>query len=306
MADRPTEARHPRSAGIHGLPGQEALSHLLDAQLAALATVRPAIPALDQAAVAAARSLRAGGKLAYAGAGSSGLMALADGLELAGTFGIPPDRTPILFAGGASALLHMTGAVEDDPALAEADFRNAGLANGDTILCLSASGSTPYTCIIANLAHASGLTVVGFANVAGSKLLEQSHIPVLLNTGPEVVNGSTRMGAATAQKVALNMLSVRMGILLGHVHDGYMVNVVADNAKLADRAARIVAGIAACDMATAQDALALAGGAVKPAILIAAGATAAQAGAQLRNSGGVIGPALATLTTQGHQQGVSE
>lgn len=306
MAERPTEARHPHSAGLHALPGTAALSHLLDAQLAALATVRSAIPAIELAATAAANSLRAGGKLAYAGAGSSGLMALADGLELAGTFGIPPDRTPILFAGGASALLHMTGAVEDDPGLAQADFRNAGLAKGDTILCLSASGSTPYTSIIADLARAEGLIVVGLANVPGSKLLEQSHIPVLLNTGPEVVNGSTRMGAATAQKVALNMLSVRMGILLGHVHDGYMVNVLADNAKLADRAARIVAGISGKDMTAAKDALAQTGGAVKPAILIAAGATAAQAEAHLKNSEGALGPALAALTTQGHQQGVSQ
>lgn len=295
MADRPTEARHPNSAGLHALPGQVALSHLLDAQLAALATVRPAIPAIDRAATAAAESLRAGGKLAYAGAGSSGLMALADALELAGTFGIPPSATPMLFAGGTDALIHMTGSVEDDPALAEADFRRAGLKTGDTILCLSASGTTPYTLVVADLARTAGLTVVGIANVPGSKLLEQSHISILLDTGPEVVNGSTRMGAATAQKVALNMLSVRMGILLGHVHDGYMVNVVADNAKLADRAARIVAGISGRDMETAKHALRQTGGAVKPAVLIAAGASPERAEAELKNSGGAIGPALAAL-----------
>lgn len=295
MAERPTEARHPHSAGLHALPGTVALSHLLDAQLSALATVRPAIPMIDQAATAAAQSLRAGGKLAYAGAGSSGLMALADALELAGTFGIPPDRTPILFAGGTEALLHMTGNVEDDPALAEADFHRAGLTQGDTLLCLSASGSTPYALVIADLARKHGLTVVGFANVAGSKLLEQSHISILLDTGPEVVNGSTRMGAATAQKVALNMLSVRMGCLLGHVHDGYMVNLVADNAKLTDRAARIVAGISGRDMETAKHALRRTGGAVKPAVLIATGASADQAEAELKNSGGALGPALAAL-----------
>lgn len=295
MADRPTEARHPHSAGLHALPGPVALSHLLDAQLAALATVRPAIPLIDAAATAAAGSLRAGGKLAYAGAGSSGLMALADALELAGTFGIPPQSTPILFAGGIKALLHMTGGVEDDPALAEADFRAADLKQGDTILCLSASGTTPYTRVIADLARQSGLTVVGIANVAGSELLEQSHIAILLDTGPEVVNGSTRMGAATAQKAALNMLSVRMGILLGHVHDGYMVNLVADNAKLIDRAARIVAGISGRDMETVQKALAQTGGAVKPAVLIAAGATPDQAQTALRNSDGALGPALAAL-----------
>lgn len=295
MADRPTEARHPHSAGLHSLPGPTALSHLLDAQLAALAAVRPAIPQLDQAATAAAASLRAGGKLAYAGAGSSGLMALADALELAGTFGIPPDRTPILFAGGTAALLHMTGGVEDDPALAEADFHRAGLAAGDTILCLSASGTTPYTLVLADLARSRGLTVVGLANVPGSKLLKQSHISILLDTGPEVVNGSTRMGAATAQKVALNMLSVRMGCLLGHVHDGYMVNLVADNAKLIDRAARIVAGITGHDLPAAQQALAHTGGAVKPAVLIAAGASPERAEALLKDSAGALGPALAAL-----------
>jgi len=295
MSNRPTEARHPHSAGLHTLPGPVALSHLMDAQLAALATVRPAIPAIDQAATAAAASLRAGGKVAYAGAGSSGLMALADALELAGTFGIPPRSTPMLFAGGTAALLHMTGAVEDDPALAEADFRTAQLAKGDTILCLSASGSTPYTLVIADLARRAGLTVVGIANVAGSKLLEQSHISILLDTGPEVVNGSTRMGAATAQKAALNMLSVRMGILLGHVHDGYMVNVVADNTKLADRAARIVAAIAGRDIDTARHALGLTGGAVKPAVLVAAGASPERAQAELKNSDGALGPALAAL-----------
>lgn len=295
MAERPTEARHPHSAGLHALPGTVALSHLLDAQLAALAMVRPAIPMIDRAATAAADSLRAGGKLGYAGAGSSGLMALADALELAGTFGIPPVATPVLFAGGTDALLHMVGSVEDDPALAEADFHKAGLTKGDTVLCLSASGSTPYTLVIADLARKAGLTVVGIANVPGSKLLEQSHISILLDTGPEVVNGSTRMGAATAQKVALNMLSVRMGILLGHVHDGYMVNLVADNAKLTDRAARIVAGISGRDVETARHALGQTGGAVKPAVLIAAGASAERAEAELRNSGGAIGPALAAL-----------
>lgn len=295
MADRPTEARHPHSAGLHVLPGAVALSHLLDAQLAALAMVRPAIPMIDAAATAAASSLRAGGKLGYAGAGSSGLMALADALELSGTFGIPPQATPMLFAGGTDALIHMVGSVEDDPALALADFRSSGLGQGDTILCVSASGSTPYTLVIADLARKAGLTVVGIANVAGSKLLEQSHFSILLDTGPEVVNGSTRMGAATAQKVALNMLSVRMGILLGHVHDGYMVNVQADNAKLIDRAARIVAAISGRDSETAKQALAQTGGAVKPAVLIAAGATPERAAAELRNSDGALGPALAAL-----------
>jgi N-acetylmuramic acid 6-phosphate etherase len=297
MADRPTEARHPMSQGLHALPGEVAMGHLLDAQLAALAAVRPAIPALAAVADAGAAALRAGRKMAYAGAGSSGLMALSDCLELLGTFGIPPAQTPMMFAGGAAALLTMTGAVEDDPSLALADFTRANIGGGDVVLCLSASGGTPYTLEVARLARAAGATVAGFANVPGSALLAASDIAVCIETGPEVVSGSTRMGAATAQKVALNMLSVLVGIRLGHVHDGYMVNVVADNAKLIDRAARIVASLAGCDGVTARKALSLTGGQVKPAILVAAGATPNAAKAALNDSGGVLGPALSALKT---------
>lgn len=292
MAEGSTEARHPGSAGLHAAGGAEVLTRLLDAQAEALQAVRPAIPALERVAGAAADALRAGGKLAYAGAGSSGLMALSDCLELAGTFGLPPDRTPMLFAGGAAALLHMTGAVEDDPALARADFAAAGLGAGDIVLCVSASGSTPYTLEVAALARAAGVTVAGVANVAGSALLGAADLPVLLETGPEIVTGSTRMGAATAQKAALNLLSVLVGIRLGHVHDGYMVNVVADNAKLRDRAARIVAALSGCGIGAACAALDETGGAVKPAVLVARGRSAAEAAGDLTESRGHLAPWL--------------
>jgi N-acetylmuramic acid 6-phosphate etherase len=230
--------------------------------------------------------------MAYVGAGSSGLMALSDCLELAGTFGIPPDRTPMLFAGGAAALLHMTGGVEDDLTLAETDFVSAGLRAGDVALCLSASGTTPYTMEIVRLARAAGVVTVGFANVAGSPLLGAADHAVLLETGPEVVSGSTRMGAGTAQKVALNMLSVLVGLKLGHVHDGYMVNVVADNAKLRDRAARIVSAISETEMDVSRAALDATMGAVKPAILVARGMSADQAVQTLQNSRGHLAPLL--------------
>lgn len=292
MAEGSTEARHPGSAGLHAAGGAEVLARLLDAQAAALEAVRPAIPSLQQVAEVAAEVLRAGGRLAYVGAGSSGLMALSDCLELAGTFGIPSDRTPMLFAGGTAALLHMTGAVEDDPALARADFAAAGLRAGDMALCLSASGTTPYTLEVAALAKAARVRVAGIANVAGSALLQAADLPVLLETGPEIVTGSTRMGAATAQKAALNMVSVLVGIRLGHVHDGYMVNVVADNAKLRDRAARIVSALSGADIGTARAALEATAGAVKPAVLVARGRPAAQAAGDLTESRGHLSPWL--------------
>lgn len=292
MVQWPTEARHPSSEGLHAADGVEAMTRLLAAQVAALDSLRLAIPVLDTAATAAAEALRAGGKLGYAGAGSSGLMALADCLELFGTFGIAPDRTPMMFAGGVAALLSMTGAVEDDRELAIADLAAAGLTEGDVVICLSASGQTPYTLVVAEAAARRGVTVIGIANVAGSALLEAADLAILLDTGPEVVSGSTRLGAATAQKVALNMLSVLVGVRLGHVHDGYMVNVVADNAKLRDRASRIVAALSRESLSVSRRALEMTGGAVKPAVLVARGRTMADALKDLERSAGHLAPYL--------------
>lgn len=296
MTGTRTEAQHPQAPGLQDLPPQEVLARLLAGQQAAADAVRPSLPALAEAAERAATALRTGNRLAYAGAGSSGLMALADALELAGTFGIPPERTPVLFAGGAAALLAMTGAVEDETTSAAADLAAAALGPGDALVAVSASGTTPYTLAVARAAVRQGVAVIALANVAGSPLLTAASLPVLLDTGPELVAGSTRMGAATAQKIALNLFSTLMGLRLGHVHDGFMVNVVADNAKLRARAARIVARLADATPAAAEAALAATGGAVKPAILLAAGAAdAAEAARLLASSGGHLGPALAAL-----------
>ncbi|MFN4154257.1 MAG: N-acetylmuramic acid 6-phosphate etherase [Paracoccaceae bacterium] len=292
MSERRTESRHALSDGLHAIAAEEVLSRILTGQTQALATLKPAFSQIARAAHAGAQALRQGGKMAYAGAGSSGLMALADCLELPGTFGIAPDRVPMLFAGGVAALLHMQGGAEDEPDLAMADLDRAQLGAGDVVLCLAASGGTPYTLAIAEGAKALGVTVVGFSNVATAPLLAVADISVFLDTGPEIVTGSTRMGAGTAQKVALNMLSVLVAIDLGHVHDGYMVNVTADNAKLIRRAAGIVAGVSGAGHEAARAALEQAGGAVKPAILIARGMTAAQAEQVLNTSGGHLAPLL--------------
>lgn len=298
MADRPTEALHPLAAGLHLAPADQVLSRALSAQEAALAAVRLSLPALESAASHAAGALRSGGKLAYAGAGSSGLMALADCLEMLGTFGIPADRTPMLFAGGAAALLKMTGGVEDDPALAAADLARAALGSQDVLIAVSASGTTPYTLAVVAGARKIGATVIGIANVADSPLLQQSDVPVFLDTGAEIVAGSTRLGAATAQKVAMNLISVLVGVQLGHIHDGMMVNLIADNAKLKERAARIVARVAGVDTGIARVALNRANGAVKPAVLVARGATPDAALARLDSAGGILADALKANTAK--------
>ncbi|MEW9807356.1 N-acetylmuramic acid 6-phosphate etherase [Mesorhizobium sp. ZMM04-5] len=298
MAEKRTEALHANAGGLDEREPGAVLGILADAQIEAAGAVKGAIPAIAAAASLVAETLASGGRLAYAAAGSSGLMALADALELPGTYGISRDRIVILFAGGAAALNDMAGAPEDDAAGAAREVADAALGAGDCLIALSASGSTPYALGALKAAADRGVRTIAIANNAGSELLSFAEIPVLLSTPPEVIAGSTRMGAGTAQKIALNMMSTLAGVHLGHVHDGYMVNLFADNAKLRGRAARMVASVTGCDEATALAALGQTEGRVKPAVLIAAGAAdAAAAEGLLDKAGRRLRPAPSRLHT---------
>ncbi len=240
-----------------------------------------------------AKTIRSGGVIHYVAAGSSGLMAAADAQELGGTFSIPASQLRIHMAGGLPTGVEMPGAAEDEDAGLRNDLQD--LQANDTVIAVSASGSTPYTLAACEIAQRKGATVIGIANNAQSPLLENADIPILLATPPELISGSTRMGAGTAQKVALNMLSSLMALELGHVHQGMMVNLRADNDKLRARAAGIVSRIAKVDAATAQSALDSAGGDVKPAILIAArDLSLTQATEQLKATNGILSAALDT------------
>lgn len=289
-----TETRHPSAAGLDMKPLAEAASILHASQAAALAAVAPAIAEITRAAELMADALMGNGRLIYVAAGSSGLMALADAAELGATFGIPEERILLHMAGGIPTDARMPGATEDD--VASAREAAAGVRADDVILALSASGTTPYPLAFIEAARASGAKVISIANNAGTPLLDAADVPVLLATPPEVISGSTRLGAGTAQKVALNMMSTLMGIALGHVHDGMMVNVVADNIKLRKRAAGIVAEIAGVPLDRATTCLDEAAGSVKQAVLLAAGAPTPETAAQLLETfSGRLRPALAEL-----------
>lgn len=291
-----TEMTHDLAAGLDAREPLAVVTLLAEAQTAAAASVREAASSIAAAAECAAACLSGGGRIAYAGAGSSGLMALSDALELPGTFGIARERVVILFAGAPDTLSDMKGGAEDDTDLARRDVAQAGLGSGDCLVAVSASGSTPYTLAALGAARQRGVATVAFANNTGAPLLAAADIAVHLPTPPELVAGSTRMGAGTAQKIALNIFSTLTAIHLGHVHDGLMVNVVADNAKLRDRAARIVASAGHADTARAAACLDRANGSVKHAILIAAGARDhAAADELLRSSGMRVRPALDIL-----------
>lgn len=291
-----TETSSDRYAGIDLWDDAAALDALVGGQERAVAAVRAAIPALSAAAQAIAPRLKTGGRLIYAGAGSSASIAAQDGSELPGTFGFPRERIVFLIAGGPAALLDIDGAAEDDMAAGEADAAALGDVAGDAVVAVSASGATPYTLAAARRAKAGGALVVGVANNPRAPLLALADRAVLLETGPEVVAGSTRMGAGTAQKCALGALSTLVAIRLGHVHDGMMVSVKADNAKLVARARRIVSRIAGVAESEAETALAAAGGEVKVAALACAGAgSAAQARSLLAEADGHLRTALERL-----------
>lgn len=298
-----TEMTHEMAIGLDTREPQAIARILADAQAAAAAAVTEACGAIAEAARLAAGCITGGGRLVYAGAGSSGLMALADALELPGTFGISRERIAILFAGAPGAFADMKGGSEDDVELARRDVARESVGAGDCLIGVSASGSTPYTLAALEAAKARGAATVALANNRHAPMLAVADAPIFLPTPPEVVAGSTRMGAGTAQKIALNVFSTVMAARLGHIHDGMMVNVAADNTKLKGRAARIVASVAHADEAAAAGWLEQAGGSVKHAILLAAGAADLAAAERLLASSGMrLRPALEILG-DGHASG---
>jgi len=291
---RNTEQLHDDAIGLDARPLSEVATALADGQIEAARAVRNAIDPICKGAKAMAETLRVAGKLYYVAAGSSGLMAAADAMELGGTYGIPASQICILMAGGLPTSAEMPGETEDESATLLAALRN--LSAEDTVIAVSASGGTPFTLEAARIASNVGSTIIGIANNADCDLFKLSTHAVLLETPPELVSGSTRMGAGTAQKIALNMMSTLMAVELGHVHDGMMVNLRADNAKLRARAQGIVGRIADVSDEAAAAALATAEGDVKTAILVAAGARSADAArALLSETGGHLRLALDSL-----------
>ena len=275
---RKTENNLPESAGIDTWNDAEILAAFLGGQERAIAAVKAAIPQISKAANAIAACLAGGGRLFYAGAGTSIRIGVQDGSELPATFGMAEDKIDYLIAGGRAAMFETLADAEDD---ADEGSRAASACKaGDALIAIAASGSTPYTIAAAKRARELGATVVAVVNNPNSALAAAADIEIFLDSGPEVITGSTRMGAGTAQKAALNFLSTLVHIKLGAVHDGMMVNVRADNLKLKARAAGIVSRIAGVSEKEAAAALELTRGEVKPAVLISAGAGSPDAAQQ--------------------------
>ncbi|MEN2982273.1 MAG: N-acetylmuramic acid 6-phosphate etherase [Thermus sp.] len=232
-------------------PPQEILEALYEGQLRALAALQGALPSLAQAGQAMAQRLQQGGYLVYAGAGTSGRLAALDGVELWPTFGFR--RIRFLLAGGERALLEAVEGAED--AYEEGLSQGEGLSPLDVLVAVAASGTTPYTLGVLRGAKARGTLTVAMANNPGSPLLQEADHSILLDTGPEVLAGSTRLGAGTAQKVALNLLSTLVMVLLGRTYGNRMARMRVQNAKLRLRAAPLVAEMAGVSLEEALAAL---------------------------------------------------
>lgn len=287
-----TEQGLPEVAGLDAWDDGRILEALVAGQERAITAVRAAIPQISRAAETVAARLARGGRLIYAGAGTSIRVAVQDGAELPATFGMAERQLAYLIAGGRAAIFESFASAEDD---ADAGARDAEICGpGDALIAVAASGSTPYTVAAARRARERGCLVVGVVNNAGSALGAAADVEIALDSGPEVVAGSTRMGAGTAQKAALNLLSTLVHIKLGAVYDGMMVNVVAGNAKLKRRACGIVMRISGAPEARAAKALDDAGGAIKPAVLLCSGvAGVAEAEGILLGANGNLRAALA-------------
>ena len=281
-----TEKAQHRYRQAETWPAEEALAAMLDNQFGAFVAVRLAIPALSAAVSAAAERLRGAGRLVYCGAGTSGRIAVQDGIELRATFGWPAERLAYLIAGGEAALTRSIEGAEDDADAAAREAAALHLGPADVLVAAAASGVTRYTRTVQAAAAAAGALTIALANNPGAPLLAEAQHPVLLDTGPEFLAGSTRMTAGTAQKIALNLFSTRLMTELGRVYSGYMVDMVPSNAKLVERARRMVAAIAGVSDAAAAAALERAGGSVKIAVLLLDGLSRADAEARLEAAGG--------------------
>lgn len=298
-----TETVSEAFLGIDTWPGIRILETMLDGKLAAVEAVRASLPAMDAAADQAVERLRRGGRLVYAGAGTSGRIALQDGVELTPTFGWPVDRLVYLMAGGTRAVTESVEGAEDDVDAAIAEVDGASVGPDDVVLALAASGTTPYTVAVVRRARERGALTVGVANNAGTPLLRAAEHAVLLDTGAEAIGGSTRMKAGTAQKVMLNLFSSLAMIRLGHVHDGYMVDVIASNAKLARRSREMLMALTGADEAAAGDALARCDGHVKTAVLVVKGLSLEEAAAALNRAEGHLRTVLAELDAAPRESG---
>lgn len=287
-----TETVSERFVDIDSWSTQSAVEAMFEGQLSAIAAVRTELPVIAEAADAAAERLLSGGRLIYVGAGTSGRIAVQDGVELGPTFGWPNDRVAYALAGGLDALSKSAELAEDDREAAFRDLGGINVQERDVLIGVAASGRTPYTVAAVEKANEIGALTIGVSNNPSAVLLSKAQIGVCAETGSEVIAGSTRMKAGTAQKAILNLFSTAVMIRCGRIYKGLMVDMVISNEKLQERAISMIERLTGVDRQHAAAALETANGDIKTGVLCALGATFDEAASCLLHNRNILRDAL--------------
>lgn len=288
-----TEGRNPNTMNIDALPTEEMLRAINEEDRLVADAVAVEIPNIALAVDAIADALRQGGRLFYVGAGTSGRLGVLDAAECPPTFGTDPDMVQALMAGGERAFIEAIEGAEDDKEQGAADIRARGVNEGDVVVGIAASGRTPYVIGAMEAAKEVGAKVVALVCNRPSAMEELADITIAPVVGPEVVMGSTRMKAGTAQKLVLNMLSTGAMIRLGKVYSNLMISMKPTNEKLVHRAVRIVQLATDMEEDEAQALLERADNRIDAAIVMyKAGVDAAEAEKLLEQTGGRVRDAL--------------
>ncbi len=290
-----TEQFSPRYLDLDAWPTAEMIGSMYEGQLVAAAAVQGALGSIAAAVDDAVPALRRGGRIVYVGAGTSGRIGVQDGTELPATYGWPADRLIFAMAGGLGALVQSVEGAEDNEAAGAGAMADAGINGDDVVIGLAASGTTPYTIGALKSAGDVGAVTIAIANNPGAPLLDVARHPILVETGPEVIAGSTRMKAGTAQKIVLNLFSTAVMVKLGRVYRGLMVHMRATNVKLKRRAERMVREIVGCSPDQASQLVEQADGDVKTAVLLGFGLDPIQAAGLLARHEGNLRSAIGEM-----------
>lgn len=288
-----TERRNPASAHIDSCTTLEMVTIMQQEDSKIASAIEKILPEIARAIDATSQRLENGGRLFYLGAGTSGRLGILDASECPPTYGTDPELVQGLIAGGIPAIFRAQEGAEDNPGLAVHDLKEHGFSAKDVLVGIAASGRTPY--VIGGLKYARelGALTIALACSEHAEIAALADIALTPVTGPEVVTGSTRMKAGTAQKLVLNMLSTGTMIKLGKVYGNLMVDVKASNKKLEERAIRIVMEGSGCERTEAEKALKWADGHAKLAILmVVAGVSASEGKALLERTSGHLAAAI--------------
>jgi len=247
-----TETPSPHHAQLDQYSPGALVEALVDDQRLALLAVQAVTPAITAAVEAMTPRIAAGGRLIYVGAGTSGRLGILDSVELYPTFSWPHERAVALLAGGLGAMFEAVEGAEDDGTRGAADLRLLYPTYNDVILLVAASGTTPYVLGAMQAARPVGALTIGISNNPGTPLVVESDIGITIDTGEEVISGSTRLKAGTAQKIVLNTLSSALMVRLNKVYGNLMVDLQATNAKLIERAVRLTMHATGADEAAAR------------------------------------------------------